>query len=292
MAAKKKKQQRKPAGKKAVKKTTGSKGRRVTKKTPAKKKAAKKATTKKKSVRKPATKKKVVKKARKKVSKKKPAFGWGGARPGAGRPPKGDKPMASHAKKGALPKGCPLLVTTPLRPGLPSLRRTREYEILREQFELGCDRFGFRLCHYSVGKDHYHMICEAPNRNAMSRGLQGLTIRIARALNRHWGRKGKVFSDHYDERSLETPQEVRQGLVFVLNNAKRLKYRPASKIDLYSSGPWFDGWKGSAKASGHEDWELPIVQPRFALLKSSWRRLGKISPTEIQQPLKRRSAFD
>ena len=38
----------------------------------------------------------------------------------------------------------------------------------------------FRLCHYAVLNDHLHLICEAANRTALARGLQGLLIRIAK----------------------------------------------------------------------------------------------------------------
>jgi REP element-mobilizing transposase RayT len=48
--------------------------------------------------------------------------------------------------------------------------------------------------HFSVQKDHLHLIVEVANREALSRALRTLAIRIARAINRVLGRKGKVFA--------------------------------------------------------------------------------------------------
>ena len=59
------------------------------------------------------------------------------------------------------------------------------------------------------------------NQARLEVGMQGLAIRIARGLNRLWGRKGKVFADRYHDRVLRTPREVRNALAYVLNNARR-----------------------------------------------------------------------
>ena len=46
------------------------------------------------------------------------------------------------------------------------------------------------------------LILEADDNQALTRALQGLCIRIARALNKMMGRSGKVFGDHYHARLL------------------------------------------------------------------------------------------
>src|SRR5262249_10884764 len=73
-----------------------------------------------------------------------------------------------------------------------------------------------------------------------SRGMQGLTIRLARAINRALGRTGKVFADRYHARILKTPTEVRNAVEYVLqNHAKHLRKRGKMPhpwdIDPYSS---------------------------------------------------------
>jgi REP element-mobilizing transposase RayT len=50
------------------------------------------------------------------------------------------------------------------------------------------------VVHFSVQRDHLHLIVEASDRRALSRGMQGLSIRVARAANGELGRKGRVFA--------------------------------------------------------------------------------------------------
>jgi putative transposase len=128
-----------------------------------------------------------------------------------------------------------------LHEGLPSLRRDAARVAIERAFRIGADRFGFRLAQYSLQANHVHLIAEADDQDALSRGMQGLLVRVARALNRLGSRKGSVFSDRYHARQLGTPREVRNALAYVLHNAKHHGLR-ALGIDPYSSGRWFDGW--------------------------------------------------
>jgi putative transposase len=65
-----------------------------------------------------------------------------------------------------------------------------------------------------------HLIAEANDRRALARGVQGLSIRIARAFHRHSGRSGRLFADCYHARALKTPREARRALRHVLLNAR------------------------------------------------------------------------
>src|SRR5258708_16610135 len=49
--------------------------------------------------------------------------------------------------------------------------------------------------------------------------MQGLAIRIARALNAMMNRHGRVFADHYHSRLLRTPTELARAIAYVLGNA-------------------------------------------------------------------------
>ncbi|MHC5066785.1 MAG: transposase, partial [Planctomycetota bacterium] len=104
-------------------------------------------------------------------------------------------------------------MTTRLLPGLPSLRRRAEYGAVLGAFAKGCDRFGFRLVEYSVMSNHFHLLVEAKDRAALARGMQGLLVRVAKALNKLWQRRGKVFGDRYHDQILKTPRQVRNALV-------------------------------------------------------------------------------
>src|SRR6185436_11840427 len=92
----------------------------------------------------------------------------GGARRGAGRKPKGAKAMVAHSKRRVLDARHPVHVTMKLRAGLPSLRRPKELDCLREIFRIGGDRRGVRLTHYSVQSNHLHLIVEAPHTDSFS----------------------------------------------------------------------------------------------------------------------------
>jgi putative transposase len=65
------------------------------------------------------------------------------------------------------------------------------------------------------------MIVEARDRQALSRGMKGLGVRIAKAVNRVMGRKGNVVPDRYHARILRTPTEVRRARSYVLTNGQR-----------------------------------------------------------------------
>jgi REP element-mobilizing transposase RayT len=140
-------------------------------------------------------------------------------------------------------------VTLKLRSGLPRLRSRREYAALRAAFAAGCARNlagTFRLCHYAVLNDHLHLLCEAESRTALSRGLQGLLIRIAKALNKLWSRRGSVFADRYHDHILKSPREVRNALRYLFGNGKKhaaegREVHVAQAIDTFTSAPWFHG---------------------------------------------------
>ncbi len=86
------------------------------------------------------------------------------------------------------------------------------------------------------------MLVEARSREALSRGVQGLAIRLARAVNRTLRRRGKVWGDRYHRHDLATPREVRNAPVYVLGNFR--KHGAISRtIDPCSSARWFEGWR-------------------------------------------------
>ncbi len=117
----------------------------------------------------------------------------GGKRKGAGRKPNEEKAGVSHSARPRLSRHHPVHVTLRLRRGLPSLRHKVPYRALKRVFG-ACERFGFRLLHYSAQTNHIHCLCEAVDGRALSRGVQGLAVRQARALNKLWKRAGKAFA--------------------------------------------------------------------------------------------------
>ena len=173
----------------------------------------------------------------------------GGARPGSGRKRSGPRPLVPHRKRGRISSHVPALVTVRLIPGLASLRRSAELKLVRTAMRAANCSSSFGVVHYTIQSNHLHLIVEAHDRPALSAGMKGLLVRIARRLNRAWRRRGSIFADRYHVRALRTPREVRNALVYVLHNARRhgIAYRGA---DPFSSGPWFDGWADSSHSAG------------------------------------------
>src|SRR5439155_22992404 len=126
-------------------------------------------------------------------------------------------------------------------------------------------------------QNHLHFLVEIEDESALSHGMKGLLVRVARSLNRLWGRQGAVFADRYHARALRSPREVRTALVYVLQNAR--KHRAAvGETDSFSSAAWFEGWEhppgsfDSSRCIGR----APVVAARSWLLRAGWQRHGLI----------------
>lgn len=113
---------------------------------------------------------------------------------------------------------------------------------------------------------------------ALMRGLRGLVVRLARAINRTVGRRGRVWADRYHTRALTTPREVRNALVYVLMNFKKHDTTERG-IDLCSSGPWFDGWRNRPPMPP-VGVERPVLAAGTWLLRAGWRRRGLVTLSE------------
>jgi REP element-mobilizing transposase RayT len=129
--------------------------------------------------------------------------------------------------------------------GLPSLRTPQVLAIVRGAFRAQRGRFKFRIVEFAVLSNHVHMIVEAKDAEELSAAMKGLLVRIAKALNKHWDRAGKVWEDRYWSRVVRKVHELRRLIRYVLQNARRHGVRlPNDRPDPYSSGPWFDQWAG------------------------------------------------
>jgi putative transposase len=195
-------------------------------------------------------------------------------------------------RREALPRECPAHVTLRLRDGLPSLRRQSVVKELRRSFAAACERGHFRVAQFSVQGDHLHLLVEATGKPALGRGMKSIAARVARAVNRVFGRSGAVLLGRYHVRALRTPKEVRNALAYVLLNArkhwmKRTGAAPPVKLDEASSARWFDGWARRARplSSGEPP---PVAPPRTWLLRVGWRRHGLLDPMEVPGALRAR----
>ena len=211
--------------------------------------------------------------------------GRGGPRPGAGRPRKMHG-VVHHVRRDPLPKGCPAHVTLRVRREIPSLRRKVMVREFRRSLSRGCERGEFRVVHYSLQRNHVHLIVEAAGKQALGRGMKSIAIRLARAVNRILSRTGPVLLGRYHVRALRTPREVRNALAYVLLNARkhwkeRTRSAPPVRLDGASSGRWFKGWKSEPRGPTVGSVDRDVAFPRTWLLRSGWRRHGLVDPAEV-----------
>jgi putative transposase len=181
----------------------------------------------------------------------------------------------------------PVHVTMRALSSLVSFRGERIFKSLARSLRKG-SRDGFRIIHWTVQRDHVHLIAEADSNEALRSGAQGIAIRLARTFNRVFGRKGRVWRGRHGRRDLRTPRQVRNALVYVLfNHRKHSRGTPhahwaMTSLDPKSSALWFDGFRpraGPALAKLARETELSVDDPlvvraETALARRLWRRSG------------------
>ncbi len=182
---------------------------------------------------------------------------WGGRRPGAGRKP-GPRPRVPHHRRPPHRAAHPLHVTLRALPGLPSFRSARLFPAIQHAIRLASHE-GFALVEFSVQSNHLHLIVEAKDREALSSGMRGLAIRVARAVNRVLERRGRVWADRKHEGA-------------------------GGPVDRCSSAPWFRGWQALPQRLPAVS-TPPAATARTWLLQVGWRRHGLIRLTERPRSL-------
>ena len=202
---------------------------------------------------------------------------WGGRREGAGRKRiVGRRRRVEHCKRADFDRLTPAHVTVRVVRGLPTLRSLRAARALKSAFLGGRERGDFRLVHFSVMSNHLHFVVEADSSRALSRGMQGLLVRIARHLNSALNRRGRVFADRFHSRVLGSTLDVRNTLRYVLCNARRHGVGFSGPIDPYSSAAWFTGWSDhdpSARLSpcaAPRSWQLSHATVPHGRLDHRW----------------------
>jgi REP element-mobilizing transposase RayT len=223
---------------------------------------------------------------------------WGGARAGAGR--KGaERGNVPHRARSLQRAAEPVHVT--MRARLCPLRSQHVFPTIRLALVRATrrDPTRFRILHFSVQRDHIHLVVEAVDKRALSSGMRSVAVRVARYVNDLLSRSGPVWADRWHGRALRTPREVRNALRYVLLNFRKHAHgRSAAGIDPFSSAAWFDGWRGFRSTSGvsppltmpsapsTNPPELavpPVGTARTWLARVGWRRHGLIGLCETPQ---------
>ena len=217
--------------------------------------------------------------------------GLGGWRPGAGRPR--GRTKVPHRQRHRFAARFPLHITLRVVADVPSLRRRGALRIVQRAIEAGGHRFNFRVVHFVVVGNHLHLLVEASCMEALARGMQGLEVRLARRLNRFFGRRGTFFAERYHSRILKTSREVRNALRYVLLNYRQHEARRGESltrdwIDPFSSAYWFDGWRDPIQLREPRQRDLlavpcPTAPASVWLMTTGWRRWGPLAFDDVRR---------
>ncbi len=210
-----------------------------------------------------------------------------------------------HVTRPVVKARYPVHVVLRAIPVVGSLRKRKLYHAIRWATMCMAERAGFRIVHMSIQRTHIHMIVEARDKLALSRGMQGFQISAAKNINRvlHEGRpgprrRGSVFPDRYHATIIKTPQQARHVLKYVLSNWRKhgedRDPRVAGwKLDWFSSAISFPGWTEYGDSPfmwhgppGYE--HLWCYRPRTWLLSDGWKIYGEtISSFEVPSSTER-----
>jgi REP element-mobilizing transposase RayT len=164
--------------------------------------------------------------------------GWGGKRRGAGR--KNLSKRVNHHKRERVDWKKPLHITHRLKENGPNLR-TRGFHRQFRQAIGRIRKFGVNVLHYSILNNHLHIIAEARDNKALTKGMRSLFTSLAKKLN--WG---PIFSGRYHLRIITTPTQMKNTLKYVLLNAAQ-HAKLIDYIDEFSSGHHFPHWRKLVK---------------------------------------------
>jgi REP element-mobilizing transposase RayT len=79
-------------------------------------------------------------------------------------------------------------------------------------------KFETTIAAFSVQSNHMHLIVESVDERKLAAAMKGLSVRIAKAVNRATGKEGQVVDSRYHTRYLRSPTEVKHAVRYVLRN--------------------------------------------------------------------------
>lgn len=148
--------------------------------------------------------------------KKKSAKGgkpvWGGGREGAGRRPRHAGFGGDHSPRPSVNPKHPLLITNRVMPDV-DLDDADTWDALETAVARGNEATpGFEVERVGTDGADLLLLVRARNKAILTKGMQGLSIRIARGVNRALDREGRFFMDRYRAEPLETRSAVNAAL--------------------------------------------------------------------------------
>ena len=202
-----------------------------------------------------------------------------------GRKPTGRRVDPRHRPRKAVSPRHPQHVVLRTSPAVGYLRKRRIYHAVRGALARQLARGDFRVVHISIQSNHLHLLVEADDKLALTRGMQGLAISAARRINRALERaRGEVFPYRYHATEITNPAQARNALAYILNNWRRHRADGGPwRLDPFSSAAAFDGWSRPHHQSPPRE-PLPTARATTWLLTDGYQRAGPIAWTERPGP--------
>ena len=184
----------------------------------------------------------------------------GGKRRRAGRTPKGARAGVSHTLRPRFARLLPVHVTMRMAPHVYNLRSHRAFSAISRALAAAGERFGMRIVQFAIEGNHIHLVVEAESNDALSRAMQGFSIRVAKKLNAMMHKRGRVLGDRYHGHVLRTPTETRRAVAYVRNNHRKHMAQvgqvfSARYVDTYSSDA------GTIRLPAPHTWLLRVHGP-------------------------------
>lgn len=116
--------------------------------------------------------------------------------------------------------------------GVPPFPAPQDRSALLALLFKGARRYELNVHAACVLTTHYHLVVEA-TQSALSRGVQWLNGRYARAFNKRYGRFGHVFAERFQTRVVDGDERAFETCAYVLLNPVK-----AGLCDRVEDWPW------------------------------------------------------
>ena len=150
---------------------------------------------------------------------------WGGRRPWSGRKRLHSKGVA-HRTREVVNRRTPIHVNFRYK---TVIRNKTSLRLLKRAI-VNARRFGLRIIHYSMQKNHIHLIIEADTNEILTRGMRSLTITFAKGI-----KQGRIQLERYHLHVLRSVRETRNSVHYVLFNEQKHERGTCSTVDGFSS---------------------------------------------------------
>jgi REP element-mobilizing transposase RayT len=156
---------------------------------------------------------------------------------GAGRKliPLHKRKYVPHREREEIPVGKPVHVTIKLnRNVVTTLRNKVLFKKILRAITLARKK-GMRLIHFTVQKDHLHLLIESKDKKQLAKSMQSLKISLAKSLiYLKQNTRIKIFKERYHVHILKTLREIKNAKNYILGNAAKHGVIK-DKFDTFSS---------------------------------------------------------